>query len=117
MAVTCDTGLGKKAGLRKMPRMRPVLFGACLTACLLAALAQGCSQVEPKPQDFTLTGQREAKAAEAGNTLAAAETACKAETKRKGISNVVAIFSRLRKGSADEDYIACMQRRGYEVKP
>jgi hypothetical protein len=95
-----------------MPRMRPVLFAACL----LAALAQGCSLAEPRPRDFTLTGQRQAKAAETGNTLAAAELACKEETKRRGIASVVGIFSRLRKGSADDDYIACMQRRGFEVK-
>ena len=61
--------------------------------------------------------QRPAKAEEAGNTLEAAEPACKEETKQKGINSVVNIFSRLRKGSADEDYVACMKARGYEVKP
>jgi hypothetical protein len=95
-----------------MPRTRPVLG-----ACLLAVLAQGCSVADPKPQDFTLTGQREAKAAEAGNTLEAAELACKTETKRKGLASVVGIFSRLRQGAADEDYSACMKARGFEVKP
>ena len=87
-----------------------------LVACLLGTLASACSQAEPTPKDFTLI-QRPAKAEEAGNTLAAAELACKAETKKKGIGSVVAIFSRFRKGSADEDYIACMKARGYEVKP
>ena len=29
---------------------------------------------------------------------------------------MVAIFTRLRKGSADEDYVACMKTRGYDVK-
>jgi hypothetical protein len=96
-----------------MPRTRPVLFGACL----LAALAQGCSLADPKPRDFTLTEQSPAKAKEAGNTLEAAELACKEETKRKGLASVVGIFSRLRQGSADEDYIACMKARGFEVKP
>lgn len=89
---------------------------AMLAACLFGALASGCSPAEPAPKDFTLVDQRPAKAEEAGNTLQAAELACKDETKRKGIASVVGIFSRLRKGSIDEDYIACMKARGYEVK-
>jgi hypothetical protein len=94
-----------------MSRVRP----AVLAVCLLGALASACSLVEPKPKNFTLVDQRPAKAEETGNTLQAAETACKEETKRKGIKSVVNIFSRLRQGSADEDYIDCMKRRGYEV--
>jgi hypothetical protein len=89
---------------------------AVLAACLLGALLSACSLAEPKPKDFTLVDQRPAKAEEAGNTLEAAELACKEETKQKGIKSVVNIFSRLRKGSADEDYAACMKRRGYEAK-
>jgi hypothetical protein len=42
--------------------------------------------------------------------------ACKVETKRKGMASIVGIFSRLRPGSADADYLACMKARGYEVK-
>jgi len=86
-------------------------------AFLLGTLASACSHAEPTPKDFTLVDQRPAKAEETGNTLEKAELACKGETKRKGITSVVAIFSRFRKGSADEDYIACMKARGYEVKP
>ena len=95
-----------------MSRVRP----AVLVACLLGTLASACSQVEPTPKDFTLI-RRPAKAAEAGITLENAELACKAETKKKGMASVVAIFSRFRKESADEDYIACMKARGFEVKP
>lgn len=87
-----------------------------VVACLLGTLASACSY-EPTPKNFTLVDQRPAKAEESGNTLEAAARSCKAETKRKGIISVVAIFSRFRKGSADEDYIACMKRRGYEVEP
>ena len=96
-----------------MSRVRP----AVLVACLLGTLASACSHAAPTPKDFTLVDQRPAKAEEAGNTLEKAELACKEETKRKGITSVVAIFSRFRKGSADEHYIACMKARGYEVKP
>jgi len=87
-----------------------------LVVCLLGTLASACSHAEPTPKDFVLV-QRPAKAEEAGNTLEEAELACQAQTKKKGMASVVAIFSRFRKGSADEDYIACMKARGYEVKP
>jgi len=100
-------------GVRAMLRVRL----AVLAACLLGAPASACSLSEPAAKNFSLVDQRPAKAAEAGNTLQAAETACKEETQQKGIKSVVNIFSRFRKGSADEDYIACMKRRGYEVKP
>lgn len=87
-----------------------------LAACLLAVLAPGCSQSQPSPKDFTLVSQSPAKAKEAKNTLEAAERACKSETTRKGMASIVGIFSRLRPGSVDEDYVACMKGRGYEVK-
>ena len=95
-----------------MSRVRP----AVLVACLLGTLASACSQAEPTPKDFTLV-QRPAKAEETGNTLEKAELKCKEEARKKGIASVAAIFSRFRKGSADEDYIACMKARGYEVNP
>lgn len=87
-----------------------------LAVCLLGMLASACSLVEPRPKNFTLVDQRPAKAEEAGNTLQAAELACKEETKKKGIASIANIFSRLRKGAADEDYVACMKRRGYKVE-
>lgn len=98
-----------------MPRFRPIM----LAAWLAAALIQACSQAEPTPREFTRVSQSPAaaeKARQAEEAFKTAETLCKAETKRKGIASVVGIFSRLRKGSADDDYIACMKQRGYEVK-
>ena len=90
---------------------------AVLALGLLGLELSACSHAEPAPKDFVLVQQRQAKAEENGNTLEAAELACKAETERKGIASVVGIFSRLRRGSADADYIACMKARGYEAKP
>jgi hypothetical protein len=104
---TCDSQ-PQGIGIRAMSRVKP----AMLAACLLGALASACSLAEPAPKNFTLVDQRPAKAEEAGNTLQDAELACKEETRKKGIKSVVNIFSRLRKGAADEDYIACMKRRG-----
>jgi hypothetical protein len=89
---------------------------AVLAYCLLGALLQGCSHTEPSVRDFTQVSQRQAKAVESGNTLEQAEAACKEETKTKGLASITAIFSRFRKGSADEDYIACMKQRGFEVQ-
>ncbi|MGD9501782.1 MAG: hypothetical protein AB7V40_04765 [Methyloceanibacter sp.] len=85
--------------------------------CLIALPALGCSLSQPASRNFTQVNQREAKAEETGNSLEAAQEACKAETERKGIASLVGIVSRLRKGSADEDYVACMKARGFEVKP
>ncbi len=96
-----------------MSRAKLSAFAICLTA--LPAL--GCSMMQPATRDFTQVNHREAKAEETGNSLEAAQTACKAETEKKGIGSLLGIMSRLRKGSADDDYIACMKARGYEVKP
>lgn len=84
-------------------------------ACVGAALLTGCSLAEPRSHDFVLVEQRPAKAEETGNTLEAAKSACKEETRRRGLSSIVGIFSRLRPGGADKDYIACMRGRGFEV--
>jgi hypothetical protein len=87
-----------------------------LVAYFAALLGFGCSQTQPTPRDFTLVDQRPAKALETHNTLAEAETACKQQTETQGMKSIKAIFSHLRKGAADADYIACMKERGYEVK-
>ncbi len=89
---------------------------AVLVSCLLGGLLQACSHTEPSARDFAQVNQRPEKAQETGNTLEAAEAACKVETETKGIASITAIFSRFRKGSADQDYIACMKERGFEVK-
>ncbi len=95
-----------------MPRVKWV----ALAACLFGLPASGCSMSEPAPRDFTLVDQRPAKAEESGNSLEKAEEKCKEETRKKGIASVMGIVSRLRKGAVDEDYIACMKARGYEVQ-
>ena len=90
---------------------------SAFAVCLIAIAASGCSLTQPAKRDFTLVNQREAKAEETGNSLEEAEKACKEETEGKGIGSVLGIMSRLRRSSADEDYVACMKARGYEVKP
>ena len=45
----------------------------------------------------------------------AASKACKDETEKKGFSSIVGIFSRLRHGSTEEQFAACMKARGYQV--
>jgi len=90
---------------------------AALGLSLLPLALAACSLAEPAPKDFVLVNERPAKAEENGNSLQTAEYLCKEQTKSKGMGSVLGIFSRLRKGSADADYIACMKDRGYEVKP
>lgn len=93
-----------------MARARSAL-GALFVA---AGLLQACSQADPKPNDFTHLVERPAKESDEAK-LEAARTACKAETKRKGIASIVGILSRLRPGASNEDFVACMKARGYEV--
>ena len=88
---------------------------AVLATCLLATLLPGCSHYEPPAQEFVLVDQRPDKAKESKNTVSAATAFCKLETQRKGIKSIASIFSRLRHGSAEKDFIACMKNRGYEV--
>jgi hypothetical protein len=90
---------------------------AVLAVCLCGTLLQACSHAEPTPRNFVLVDQRPAKAAEAGNTLEAATAVCKGETDVKGIRSVFGIFRRFRHETVDEDFIACMKRRGYEPAP
>jgi hypothetical protein len=94
----------------------PKLGQSWLAIFVLGAIASGCSPPEPTPRDFTLINQRPAKPQDSGNMLQAAEAACKEEAETKGIKSIKAIFSRFRKGAADEAYIACMKQRGYDVK-
>lgn len=90
---------------------------ALLASCLLGPPLLACSQTEPPSKDFVLVDQRPDKAKENGNSLEKAQRVCTEETKHKGTSSLLGIFTRLRKGSAEEDYIACMKARGYEVVP
>src|SRR5262245_50158246 len=84
-------GIGRGCGSANLPRLGPEMAfrptriaGFCMTrvksvalgAFLVGAPLLGCAS-DPAPHDFTLVGQRPAKAQEAGNTIAAAEAACK----------------------------------------
>jgi hypothetical protein len=91
---------------------------ACRHAGRLPAVsgfALGLQPIRPRPATSSWWGSPPAKAEEAGNTLEAATRACTEETDKKGIKSITAIFSRLRPGQAEPDYIACMRACGYEV--
>lgn len=88
---------------------------ALIAALLLLA---GCSHPNLPPTAtatpvatpaVTSGDDKDAKAQEA------ASKACKDETETKGFSSVLGIFSRLRRGSAEEQFAACMKARGYQV--
>lgn len=83
----------------------------------MAVLPLAAPSRSPNPKILSWWTQREAKANEFGDTLEVVQLACEEEAKSKGTSSLLGIFSRLRKGSADQDYVACMKGHGYEVKP
>jgi hypothetical protein len=90
--------------------------GLALIAALL--LVAGCSHPNLPP---TATAPATATPAVASGdkpdakAYEAASKACKEETETKGFSSVLGIFSRLRRGSAEEQFAACMKKKGYEV--
>jgi hypothetical protein len=113
---------------------------------LLGLQLSACSHAEPPPKGFVLVDPHAAedappdpgapgswsrigkeKGSKAKRTKAAAadgppplevvEANCKAQADRKGTASMLAIFSRLRRGTDDADYLACMKEHGYDVKP
>ena len=69
----------RETGLRAMSKVTT----AVLASCLLGASLPACSLNDPSAKDFTQMNQRPEKAKETGNTIDAAETACKAETQTR----------------------------------
>ena len=68
---------------------------------LLFGTLPGCSRTDPAPKEVTLATQRPARD--------------DAAAKLEGIASVVGILWRLRPGASNEDFVACMKARGYEV--
>jgi hypothetical protein len=50
-----------------------------------------------------------------GAALAAAEHNCRDTARDNGIKSVLSIVTHLRPGAFDEEYVACMKTKGYEV--
>ena len=89
--------------------------GLALIAALL--LLAGCSHPNLPPTATATPAARPAVASgDKPNADArdAASKACKDETEKKGFSSIVGIFSRLRHGSTEEQFAACMKSRGYD---
>jgi hypothetical protein len=49
------------------------------------------------------------------SALAAAEKFCRDTARDKGIKSVLSILTHLRPGAYDEEYVACMKSKGYQV--
>ena len=91
-----------------------------VTTILLA----GCSRAELPPVAAASTAPAATPASAtpakdngeaAAVKLQEASKACKEETRQKGIKSILGIFSRLRPGSTEADYTACMKRRGFDA--
>jgi hypothetical protein len=82
-------------------------------------LLAGCSRPDlPPVASTTSVTPASTGGAENAAKIKAYETAskaCKEETERKGFGSVLGIFSRLRPGSSEADYAACMKARGYDT--
>ena len=105
-------------GVAKRGRASPAR--GLVLATLLILLA-GCSHQELPPVASTpsatpavASGDKAEDAAKA-KAYETASKACKEETEKKGFGSVLGIFSRLRPGSSEADYAACMKLRGYDA--
>ena len=82
---------------------------------MLSLLIPACSRPGLPTYEFVLSGMRQEKAAETGNTLEAAQLACEAEIRTKGTASVVNILSRFRSGAVETDYLPVW--RGVAINP
>jgi hypothetical protein len=94
--------------------------GLALLAALM--LLAGCSHQElppvastPSATPASATGDKNTEDAAKAKAYETASKACKEETEKKGFGSVLGIFSRLRPGSSQADYVTCMKKRGYEA--
>ncbi len=80
-------------------------------------VAKTSTKNKKKKKDTTATPAPATPAApvDPGAALTAAINACKNATVTKGTKSVLAIFSHMRPGAVDEDYVACMKDKGYTV--
>lgn len=80
-------------------------------------VAKTSTKNKKKKKDTTATPTPAPAAApvDPSAALTAAINACKNATLTKGTKSVLAIFSHMRPGAVDEDYVACMKDQGYTV--
>ena len=110
-----------RAAIRGMVLRKRV--GATGTVLAFGLMLSSCSLAGPSDHTFTkveLPANQNAepdKIAKPVDKAAMAEAArvCKEQTREKGIKSVLAIFSSMRPGAVDEDYITCMKGKGYTV--
>jgi hypothetical protein len=68
-----------------------------------------------KKGDKSKKGDATAQPTDPASALAAAEKFCSETVRDKGIKSVLSILTHLRPGAYDEEYVACMKSKGYEV--
>lgn len=97
---------------------RARLTFAIAAVSALGLMLSACSLAGPNPRTFTTAAeQKPAKPVKPDATaIEQASQACKTELRQKGIKSVLAILSSMRPGAVDEDYVKCMQNKGYAVE-
>ena len=85
-------------------RLLLVAIVPALSACSLAG-----------PSNRTFTAAEPDKAKPTPTAIEQASTACKSDTRNKGIKSVLAIVTFMRPGAVDAAYVECMKNKGYDV--
>lgn len=88
--------------------MRPLLVVLLLAFVLPLA---ACSKKDLPTEEFQISQETPETRAQA---MAKAKIACEEETRRSGMKSMLSIFSRLRPGSAERDFINCMEDKGFD---
>ncbi|MFD0986763.1 hypothetical protein [Methyloligella solikamskensis] len=88
--------------------MRTLLIALLLAFTLPLA---ACSKKDLPTEEFQISTETPETRAQA---LAAAKTACEEQTRKSGMKSMLSIFSRLRPGSAERDFINCMEDKGFD---
>ncbi|MCJ7599051.1 MAG: hypothetical protein MUO41_10605 [Methyloceanibacter sp.] len=100
-------------GVAGRGRLRSGRDVALLAALMLLA---GCSHPDLPPVASTPSATPASATGDKTDAkYEAARKACKEETEKKGFGSVLGIFSRLRRGSAEEQFATCMKKQGYEA--
>jgi hypothetical protein len=89
-----------------------------LTLIAALLLLAGCSHPDLPPTAAatpTVTPASTSGDKPSADAHEAATKACKDETEKKGFSSIVGIFSRFRHGSTEEQFAACMKKKGYDA--
>jgi hypothetical protein len=110
--------LNAKRPQKPQARARHLKSTAIFALLLFASTAFGlsaCSRKSLPSDEFKILDSSPQNQTRA-QALAAAKATCAKQTEHHGISSVFGIFSHLRPGAAQRDYIDCMKAQGFDAE-